>query len=281
MFENVVVGIRDVATGPDAIALAGQLVSASGELTLLHVHEVGEKPAPDSGGARAAPQRRFWMDQLAALAEVASIDAAVACVEAHSPRRGLHEFAGRSRAELLVVRATARDEVDRDLIGDDARRVLPGAPCPVAIAPGGYQGRAAAIKRIGVAYDGSVESRHALELARRLAGERGAELSAFEVVREPLYAHDSWEMQQEIDRSVTRARDRIAALGDIEAQASFGHHVDELARYAESVDLLILGAHRYTPPDRLLERSTAQLLADITPSPLLVLATGRDGGLAQ
>jgi hypothetical protein len=59
-------------------------------------------------------------------------------------------------------------------------------------------------------------------------------------------------MQEEIDRSVTRARDRIAALGDIEVEARFGHHVDE--------------------PDRLLEWSTAQLLADITPSPLLVLA---------
>ena len=219
MFRNVVIGIRDVETGPDAIALAGRLVSANGELTLVHVREVGDKPAPDSGTGRDASVRRFWMERLTALAEASAIDAAVACLEAHSPRRGLHEFATRIQADLLVVRATARDEVERDLVGDDARRALQAAPCAVAIAPGGYGARSAAISRIGVAYDGSLESRQALAFARRLAAERDAELSAFEAVSTPVYAHDSWEMQKEIDRSVTRSRHRIAALGGLEAEA--------------------------------------------------------------
>ena len=276
MFKNVVIGIRDVETGPDAIALAGRLVSANGEWTLVHVRAEGDKPAPDSGTGRDASVRRFWMQRLSALAEASAINAAVACVVAHSPRRGLHEFAARSQADLLVVRATARDEVERDLIGDDARRVLQAAPCAVAIAPAGYGARSAAITRIGVGYDGSPESRQALAFARTLAADRDAELSAFEAVSTPVYAHDSWEMQEEIDRSVTRARHRIAALGGLTAEAGFGHHVDELARYAEAIDLLIVGAHRYTRTDRLLERSTAQRLADVAASPVLVLAPPSD-----
>jgi nucleotide-binding universal stress UspA family protein len=272
MFKNVVVGIRDAETGPDAIALAGQLTSSGGGLTLVHVREVGDSPAADSGTMRAASLRRHWVARLAGLAEACSIDATVACVEAHSPRRGLHEFAAARNADLLVVRATGRDEVERDLVADDARLVLEAAPCAVAVAPRGYRAGAGPIRRIGVGYDGSAESRQALSLGRTLAGERDAELAAFEVVSTPVYVHDSWEMRDEIDRSVTRARERITALGGLEAEAGFGDRVDELTRFAESVDLLILGAHRYTLPDRLLERSTAQLLADRTPSPLLVLA---------
>jgi nucleotide-binding universal stress UspA family protein len=281
MFKNVIVGIRDDETGPDAIALAGQLTSPSGALTLVHVREVADKPAADSGAARAARLRHMYIERLQTLAQSCSVDASVACVDAHSPRRGLHEFAAGSQADLLVVRATARDELERDLIRDDTRRVLEAAPCAVAVAPPGYRACGATVGRIGVAYNGSAESRQALAFGRTLAAERDAELSAFEVVDTPLYAHDSWEMREQIDRSVTRARKRIAALGGLEAEAGFGHHVDELAHYAESVDLLILGAHRYTLADRLLERSTAQLLADSTASPLLVLAAPSHAAAVQ
>jgi len=272
MFKHVVVGVRDVETGPDAIALAGQLTSRGGSVTLVHVREVADRPAADSGAARSAHLRRFWIERLATLAEACSINASAACVEARSSRHGLHEFAASSRTDLLVIGATARDEIERDLVRDDARRVLEGAPCAVAVAPRGYRPGRATLARIGVAYDGSPESRRALALGRALAAEHDAEVAAFEVVSAPLYAHDSCEMHEEIDRSVTRARERLAALGGVDAEAGFGHHVDELAHFAESVDLLILGGHRYTLPDRLLERSTAQLLADSTPSPLLVLS---------
>lgn len=271
MFRNVIVGIRDARTGPDALALAVELASADARLTLVHVLDVGGRPAPDSGAARAASQHRRTQEVLTALADGVPTRADVMCVEARSPRRGLHESAARHGADLLVIRATDRDDVDRDLIGDDARCVLEDPPCPVAVASRGYRDQGRAMKRIGVAYDESAESRSAMALARSLAHEHRAELSAFEAVDGPGYAHDSWEMQEDIDVYVTQARHRISALGGVQAEAGFGHHVDELARYAESVDLLVIGAHRYSVVDRLLERSTAQRLADVTATPLLVL----------
>jgi hypothetical protein len=64
------------------------------------------------------------------------------------------------------------------------------------------------------------------------------------------------ECRGEIDEDVEKARRRIAALGDVEPHAEFADDaVEGLRRYPESVDLLVLGAHRYRPPERLLKRS--------------------------
>lgn len=49
MFEEVVVGVGDDDTGRDAVTLGNELVSGQGRITLLHVHVVSSKPAPDSG----------------------------------------------------------------------------------------------------------------------------------------------------------------------------------------------------------------------------------------
>lgn len=68
----------------------------------------------------------------------------------------------------------------RVLIGDDTRAALGGAPCAVAIAPAGYGQHAVAMREIGVGYDGSPESEHALGVARKLAAEEHTKLSAFE-----------------------------------------------------------------------------------------------------
>jgi nucleotide-binding universal stress UspA family protein len=67
-------------------------------------------------------------------------------------------------------------------------------------------------------------------------------------------------------------RRRIAALGGVHADASVGDPVDELRQYGQSVDLLVIGSHKFGPIDRVLEESTSQRLADEPSSPLLVLA---------
>ena len=66
-------------------------------------------------------------------------------------------------------------------------------------APIGYASRPSALDKIGAAYDGSAESEQALALARVLARERGAELSAFQAVPEPGYVHSIVNPQPEID----------------------------------------------------------------------------------
>jgi nucleotide-binding universal stress UspA family protein len=275
MFENVVagvlMGILDDQTDRDVIALAQELVSPQGKLVLLHLHLVTAKPARDSGSLADTAKCQQALQRLAALADELSVDAELRCVVAHSPRRGLHEFAFRRRADLLVVGASRGDENDRAFLGDDTRKVLEGAPCAVAVAPPEFAARAGSIKKIGVGFDGSAQSERAVALARRLAAERRAGLSAFETVPVPVYARDPWNVEGEVEEHVEAARQRVAALGHVEPRAGFGDHVHELARYGQSVDLLVIGGHDYRPIDHLLEQSTAQRLADEVTTPLLVL----------
>ncbi len=272
MLDNVMVGIgTDDEAGEDAIALAQQLVSSGGQLTLVHVLVVTAKPAPDSGAVHATATYRRAIEELTDLARQLVPSAHVACVDAPSVRRGLHELAAAEHADLLVVSSSRTDEVARLLLGDDTTEVLQDPPCPVAVAPPRYAAHSTAIRRIGVAYDGSPESEQALALARSLATDRGAELSAFETAPERPRPRDIWDAAP--DHHLDETRDQVAALGGVEAEAELGDPADELARYAPSVDLLVIGSHKSRAIDRGLQQTTAQQLADRTSSPLLVLSS--------
>ena len=271
MFRNTVVGVSDDRAGRDAIALARTLRGGENEVTLLHVQLVVGRPAPDSGAVMNAAKRRTTLERLTRLADECAISARVSCIEAGSVRDGLHAFARCHNADLLVVSASHLDELGRDFIGDDTNAVLDDAPCAIAVAPAGYLARAKPITKIGVAYNGSGASEQALALARTLAAERGAELSAFEAVGAPMYAHDPANVAGESGRRAAAARQRVAALGGVEPEARTGDTVEELARYGRSVDLLVIGAHESRPIDRFLGESISQQLADNPAVPLLVL----------
>lgn len=275
MFEEVVVGIGEGQSGRDALALATRLVSARGRLTLLHVLVVASKPAPDSGAVGDAAKRRCARERLTTLAEEFSVGAQVACIDACSARAGLHSFASSRCADLLVVGTSVRDEAAAGVDDDHTREVLEDAPCALAVAPRGYTAHVGAMQKIGVAYDGSAQSEQALALGRRLAAERQAELSAFEAVRPPLHVHDVWDVEGETDERVEKARRRVGAVTEMEAEAGSGDAADELARYSGSVDLLVLGAHKYRPIGHLSDGSTSQQLAGRAASPLLVLPASR------
>ncbi|MBV8219035.1 MAG: universal stress protein [Solirubrobacterales bacterium] len=279
MFDVVVIGIDGYEAGRDAISLAKALLSGDGEVTLVYVEVLQSKPAPEADTRPDDEAQRFGLERLGRLRDEGQIAADISRVEAPSVRRGLHEFAAGQDADLLVIGAGRHDPVAHMFLGDEAREVLEDPPCPVAVAPAGYSKRPGQIRKIGVAYDGSPESHGALALARKLTVEHHASLSAFEAVPAPAYARDVWNLEGEIDADVEKARQRIAALGDVEAHAEFADDaVDGLRRYGASVDLLVVGAHRHRPADRLVERSTSQRLADEPSCPLLVLgAAERDG----
>lgn len=274
MFDRVVVGVGDDQPARDALSLAKELTSTDGKLLLLYVLP------PDPGGdpeAQAAERRRA-VERLASLGVEAEVDAEPLCVEGRSVAGALHE-AVRARGDLLVIGASRRDEFEQVVAGNHTREVLANSPSPVAVAPAGYAAKPSRLTKIGVAYDGSAESEQALAVARQLAREHDAELSAFEAIGEPI-PHDPRNIDaQPVDRA-GEARARLADLGDdVEPAAATGGAADELTRYAASVDLLVVGAHKHRPSDRLMGGSTSQRVADRAPSPLLVLSpAGRAAG---
>lgn len=275
MFDNVVVGVDDPEAGRDALELAKQLVSGDGQLLLVYVEVVMLAPDPTVDPDWQVTERRRALERLLPLAREAGVTAEVLAVQAGSVAAGLSGAVSR-HGDLLVIGASRRDELERVFVGDDdTRKVLEDPPSPVAVAPAKYAMDRPELKKIGVAYDGSLGSERALAVARRLARERRAELSAFEAIREPVHAYDPYLGQAEVDDDVAEARDRVAALGDLEAHAASGEPADELARYAASVDLLVVGPHEHRPLDRLRLGSTAQRLAEGPACPLLVVSPER------
>ena len=279
MFASVVVGIAGYEAGRDAIALAKALLPGNGKVTLVYVEVLQSKPRPEADTRADDEARRFGLERLGRLRDEGQIAAEISRIEAPSVRRGLQEFAAGQDADLIVIGAGRHDPVAHMFLGDEAREVLEDPPCPVAVAPVGYCECPGRIRKIGVAYDGSPESHRALALARKLTAQHRASLSAFEAVRAPAYARDIWNVEGEIDADVEQSRQRMAALGDVEPHAEFADNaVAGLRRYGASVDLLVLGAHKYRPADRLVERSTSQRLVDEPPCPLLVLGSAKRAG---
>jgi nucleotide-binding universal stress UspA family protein len=272
MFDHVIVGVNDFEGDRSALWLARALAPRNSELLLAHVQIEKSTPAPDSGAARRTATRQHALQRLVALREELRLDAEVVCEEAPSARRGLHDMARTWHADLLVIGASRRDDMERDLVGDDTRELLEDAPCAVAVAPRGYSEPRLPLMKIGVAYDESPKSGDALTVARTLAAERNASLSAVHAVQVPVNVRDPGDVKGQISEDAVDARERMEKLGDVEGHIAYGDTVEELVRYGRTVDLLVLGSHRYGPVSRMLEQSTAQRLADEGSCALLVLS---------
>ncbi len=272
MFNNVIVGIDGEPGGRDALALARLLVATGGRLTLANVFP-GEafvwragNPTYERG---AEEEARALLERTR---QETGVDADLLCHQDPVVGRGLHVLVEEAHADLLVIGSARRGLLRRVMIGDDTRAALNGAPSAVAIAPAGYGAEPQQMREIGVGYNGSPESEHALRVARRLATAHGARLSGFEAVSVPTHPAEgrSATNTAAITDLVKQARERIAALG-IEPHAAYGHPAEELALYSASLDLLVVGSRDYGPLGRLVHGSTSKRLARMARCPLLVL----------
>lgn len=273
MFKKAIVGVAARLGDRDAITLAKDLVADGAEVALAYVYLCDTTPVRGSSGAFEATERQRGLDLLEAARSESQIDAGLLCIGSRSVGRGLHELAELQGADVLVLGSTSHGLIGRVLIGDDTRAALNGAPCAVAIAPTGYSARPGAPTEIGVAYDGSPESEHALAVARELAVQHGARVSAFEAVSLPgyLFGGPAAPVEKPISEFVENARERIAALGGVEPHAAYGNPAEELTLYSASLDLLVVGSRSYGPIGRLVHGSVSQQLARTARCPLLVL----------
>ena len=273
MFKHVIVGVDGNDGSRDAIALAQRLVEKDGELTLAYVFWGEAHVSRGSSPAYDAAEREQARELLEKSRDQAGIEAQLRWRGSSSVGRGLHELAEATGVDLLVIGSPGSGLLGRIHVADGIRDALNGAPCAVALAPAGYSQQSVAMREIGVGYDGSPESEHALAVARSLAGEHHAKLSAFEAVSVPTFiAHGrSATDGTSIEDLVEQARDQIAALGDVEPHAAYGNPAEELALYGASLDLLVVGSRGYGPVGRLVHGSTSQRLACSARCPLLVL----------
>lgn len=273
MFRKLIVGVDGEDGGRDAIALAKALRSDDTELILAHV--ILREPVAWRGFS--APYDEILREEGTKLLQSARDEAGVeVTLQRHaSPNvgRGLHELAEELGADLLVIGSSRRGLLGRVGNADHTRHSLNGAPCPVAMAPVGYAQSSAGIHKIGVAYDESAESKYALQFAREMAAEHSAVLAACYVAYFParFAVGPAFPDRNTIEQILKGAQDRIAGLGGVEPHVLYGDPAEELSRFSESQDLLVVGSRGYGPIGRLVYGSTARRLARRARCPLLVL----------
>jgi len=259
----IVVGVDAHDQSRDATALGAALAGAAGaELVLVHVHPID--PFADALAYQTGTEDPLQAEGETLLDRAAEAAAPLTprtlTVAAASTVGGLHRVAARENAELLVVGSSHRGPVGRTLLGSHTERVMAGAPCPVAVAPHGLAGGTWTPKQIVAAFDGSTEAHEALALARRLAGQTGAQLRLVGVAVGPL---DRWEYEYKPDwREVEQRREAELRLGDA---------AEQLLDVANETDLLVLGSRGYGPVRRVLLGSVSGRVVRDAPCPVIVV----------
>jgi nucleotide-binding universal stress UspA family protein len=284
MQRRIIVGFDGSEQSHDAVALARDLAEIDGaELIVAWVYYLYRRTSAE----KASHELEATARKILADADVSESTAQEA-VGAESPAEGLHRVATEHEGDLLVVGSSHRGRLGRVFPGSVGRRLLHGAPCAVAVAPVGYRDRSErAVRRVGIAYDGSAESRRALAAGRALA--EAAHASAVVLtVAEP----DAWgepgrligKGMPNLHASVREDREReakeaVAELPrdlDPQWQVLDGRPGKALIAATETVDLLVAGSRGYGRPGQVLLGSLTAELVEASACPVLVVPRGAE-----
>lgn len=261
MFKTIVIGVDGRAGAQDPIALARRLAVAGSQLTGVAIAD----GSPTMADAEAALHR--------SLEAHPDIDSRVFVSD--SVQRGLHECALSMQADLLVLGSSHRGLIGRLLLGDDARRTLHDAPCPVALAPHGFaEADATALQTIGVGYDAGDAAQAALALARAVGRDTNATVRVEQVIAESpsaAFVAASGSAKDARERELFLAQEKLDALEGVSARARAGEATGALLEFAQGVDLLVLGLGHHNAAARLILGSVADEISGRCPSPLLLV----------
>jgi nucleotide-binding universal stress UspA family protein len=279
MFRKVLVGVDGEQGGRDAVALAARLADEDASTWLVNVFGAGLMPGSGAAlllSAELEQSRRLLDREREAVAPAAE----TLCCADHSISHALHVLAERHHADLIVIGTCHHGFLGRVLLGNDTIAALNGAPCAVAVAPFGYAERANPVDVLGVGYDGSPESEHALAAARALAPRWQSSIRALSVI--PLQSIPYGEPTAQnwpdpVKRLMDDQRRQVRELEDVDGDVTYGDPSEQLVSFGDHVDLLIVGSRGDGPVGRLLHGSTSNQLARRAGCPLLVLPRTRSG----
>lgn len=277
MFTNVIAGVDGYDGGRDAVSLAAAL--CTGRLTLFNAYPADSIRSRASLAGYEELQREDSQRALESARLEGDVDADLVAAGDTSPAHALQHAAEERDADLIVVGSAHHGPLGRILLGDVGRAVLHGAPCPVAVAPKRFRGGAP--RTIAAGFDGSAESRAALDVAQRLAAEHGAALTLYVVWEAPqmpvvAVAGSATHLEQETSDVRRWAEellaDTLAQLpGTTAGHVLHGRPSVELAKVADQYDLLIVGSRSWGPIRRVALGSTSDWLVHHAPCPVLVV----------
>lgn len=282
----VVVGVDGSDQSRDAIALGLTLADPlAAELAPVFVHPYG----PLAGSLPESKYEQFVTELVDAVhAHMRAVELPVSerklrIVTDRSPAAGLQRTAEETRAALVVVGGSQRSRIGRVLPGGTAERLLAGSPCPVAIAPRGYARPKQQLISVGCGFDGSAESRAAIDWAADLARAAGAQLRLLSVHQHlppvtvpsgaglPL-ASVNEDLRNALARQLADTEAELTASGlDVVGTLLDGDPTAVLARASGQFGALVLGSRGYGPVGAVLLGSVSTNLVRTTSCPLVVV----------
>jgi nucleotide-binding universal stress UspA family protein len=283
VFERILVGYAGDQAGRDAAALAAQCASLAGaELTIAYPYH------PLFAGTTSGEAEQRSRDELDALLErdVSVLSARYRWSSASWPVRALHELAVYENAGLIVFGAAhERFALSHITLME---RMVHGAPCAVAVAPGGYAERERCEPlRVGIGFADTEEGRAALELGCELAERSGqaARVIAGCGLRPTLQGDASLapelraiedERFQELTTAVERRTRELDSPLGVKLDVRRGDPNRVLVEVSRQLDLLVLGSRAYGPLRHALLGSVSAEVMRSAHCAVLVLPRGVD-----
>lgn len=287
MFKHVIVGIDGERTDRDAIELAGALAPHA-TLELVFVYPYSDNQARGSHDAYGELLRDGALRRLEQIRADARIPhAEIRAEPSFTAAKALKRRAAEAKADLIVLGAASKSNRDRVVIGDVARGVLHGAPCPVLDVARGHAEAHMKPKVIGVAYDRTPEAVKALHVAIELAGDIGARLEIVEALDvSPSPAIWGFTVTEYLDSLVAPEDERMQLMAEQLDVPATGHalrgHVNQVLRdLSTRVDLMVCGSRSWGTAGRIAFGGTADRLVHQSPCPVLVVPRGAEIASAE
>jgi nucleotide-binding universal stress UspA family protein len=295
--STILVGVDASEHSLDAIAFASKLGRDSNARVLVacafgwddHLPPVVD-PQLRPDAQQQAQQIAWRLSRRLRGIEPGRIRTCAVATRAHD--HGLHELAASEAAAIVIVgssHAAAWPQLAPSGIG---ARLLHDAAFAVAVVPDGYRTRAdQPIRKIGVAYDGSAESRAALVAAIAAVHAFGAVLEVITVLSSQVFATATMmggpgyinvdetlerEAQEELDTVLAGLpRDMLAAGTILD-----GRPAHQLTRHTKRLDLLLLGSRGYNPLHGLLADGVSGRVLRDAHCPVIAVPRGAEMPLA-
>ena len=274
-FRRVIVAFDGSPQSEDALALALRLCDrAEGVLTLACVvtgHRWHLGPEVQRPDAPVPEEIAFLFADARATAIPAGVHVRERAPVAPSPARGLTELAESEDADLIVIGSSAHAEAGRVRLERTAGRLLQGAPCAVAIAPGGLR-ETGGFRHIAVAYDESPEAGAALAVAYDLAARSSSAVSLMYAL--PRIGADELEREARLHAhaALDEAADAAPSGVNPETVLLRGEPGVAIRTACDSIiDLLVTGSRGYGPMQRALLGSVSEALTEGASYPVLVV----------
>lgn len=284
MLGKIIVGYDGSPEARDALALGRQLAALTrGGLILAAVLPVKEEAIGLEGyeAALADDSERLFATVLDELSE---LEVETRVTGGEPPAEALQSLAETEGADAIVLGSTHHGPLGRIYPGSIAERLLHGAPCAVAVAPRGFASQPDDELRVFcAAFDGSPESRAALEVAAGLAEAAEATLRVVAVHEPftpgaatvaPMGTYDVGAvtqreaMQARLDEAVAELPAALRAKGLLLK----GQAAEELLMETElGVDLLVMGSRGHGPLGRVLLGGVSAKVVRSATCPVLVM----------